>query len=133
VHNAPVQLLHYNLAQSQSHYGLLGFTSIFMPNQSPGDMCPLPERLAVDLCHDATSGGDETSGRLVLGRLVVALRRDVTSGGNETSGRLVPVGPPSPTRTESLTTLFWPNLHHPTQTRFKLVWVRIKGEASSER
>jgi hypothetical protein len=61
----PVQPLHYNSAHSRGHYRLSGFTSIFVPNQSPADTCPLPEHLAADLCCDATPGGSESYGHLV--------------------------------------------------------------------
>jgi hypothetical protein len=87
----------------------LGFTTISVPNQSPVDMGPLPERLVVDL------------------------QRNMTSGADGAFSRLVPAIPPSPTRIEPPITVFLPNLRHPAETRSKLAWVKTKGEAPSAR
>jgi hypothetical protein len=100
--SALIQPLHYNSAQSQGH--CLGFTNVSVPSQSPADMCPLLERLAVDLRYDATFGGDETSNHLVL---VEASIIDLywASDNSGTSNRLVSAEPPSSCLKQD------PNLH----------------------
>jgi hypothetical protein len=67
-------------------------------------MCPLLERLVVDLRYDATFGGDETSNHLVL---VEASIIDLywASDNSGTSNRLVSAEPPSSCLKQD------PNLH----------------------
>jgi hypothetical protein len=76
-----------------------------VPNQSPVDMCPLPEQPFIDL------------------------RRDVTSGDDGASGHLAPARPPLPTRTEPPAALLRSDLHHPIETRFKLTWIMVKRQS----
>jgi hypothetical protein len=104
--NVLVQPLHYNSTQSRDYYDLLEFTNVFVPDQSSVDMCPLPERPAMDL------------------------HRDVASGGNGTSSLLAPARPPSPTRIEPPVALLWSDLCHHIETLFKLVWIKVKRWSS---
>jgi hypothetical protein len=85
VRNAPVQPLHYNSVQSQSHYRLLGFTNVSVPSQSPADTCPMFGWLVVGLCRSMTSDNDEPSAALARPSLRRHLRPIRTSGFGQTS------------------------------------------------